>query len=105
MSWGNVVILFGVVVLYSFIAYGIGELYNEESGLEIGAISEPEEDAGWTSAVVGFFSTVYEYTSAVFKIALYQNEHIPSLINKLVITPINFMTLGIIVYLLRGGGS
>lgn len=131
---GNLILIFGVFVLYSFIGWGIAELYHEPGydnskllGTFISMNSENqtrcETQTFWENAaddnpdcgalskydpfyyIVKFITNLSGAVSMAFNVMIYNNPHIPYLVNVLLITPMNLMMMGAALFLGRGGGS
>lgn len=92
MGVSNLVVLFSIVVFYSFIVWGIGSLYVDDSSEYI-----VEGD--------GSYSVTSGFSENIFGVSTYQNDYIPPIVNVLIITPLNFLLVGCVFYFLRSGAS
>lgn len=96
----NLVVIFGVLVFYTFIFWGVDSLYGVENP---GIITNPGE-LGEVSALT-MFDRISDFVSMIFKISTFSDPRVPTEITALVITPLNFLLFGSIVFLIRGGGT
>lgn len=128
---GNLILIFGVFITYSFIGWGIGELYNEPfEGIDtpdfLRVTNNTEfcytDDCNGAAEYLPFGSKDQSILSKIrdmgifavrlgstltmgFEVMTYGNPHIPDLVNVMVITPLNILMVGAAMFLARGGGS
>ncbi|WP_143311812.1 hypothetical protein [Candidatus Methanoperedens nitratireducens] len=104
-------IIFYVIVLYSFIGWYVNDIYNTEDenaflftyGDEFNTSHTNEDSFG--SGFMGYLEAAYEYGNFLWRLASFQDSRIPSVVNMLVILPHDLMLIGAGVFLIRGGGS
>lgn len=92
MGVSNLVVLASIVVFYTFIVWGISSLYVDES-------------SEYLMSTDGSYSVETSFTENVFGVSTYQSDYIPPVVNALVITPLNFLLVGCVLYFLRSGAS
>lgn len=95
----NLVVVFGIIVFYVFLLWGVDSLYNVDSDIII-----PSTVLGEVSTL-SMFERVSDFAIMIFEISTFTDDRIPDLIMVLIITPLNFLLFGSIVYLIRGGGT
>ncbi len=117
--------ILAVITFYSFISWGIAQVYHEPqkwiidptdtktmenisvqsdqiSGFDVPILEQIQDFFnGLGMAVLG----VANYGSAALRIAAYQEPHIPSIINVLIITPLNFIIGISFISLFKAGGG
>ncbi len=108
---GNLIVIFYVIVLYSFIGWYVNDIYNteDESAMLFTYSDEfnttQKEESYFGSGFMGYLSEVYEYAGFLWRLSTFQDSRIPSVVNMLVIVPHDLLLVGAIAFLIRGGGT
>jgi len=99
MTVSNLVVVFGIIVFYMFMMWGVDSLYETETDDLITNPAELEE-----TTLVTMFQRVFEFAYMIFEISLFKDPRIPDIVTALIITPLNFLLFGSLIYLIRGAG-
>lgn len=115
---GAVMTIVGIIIFYSFISWGLGELYHDKTIDKITKweLTDPNEESPYTISpdsvwgLGGVFNGIYQLIKMVlaaitnvFHIATFTDPRIPFLVNLVVIGPMNIALILSILSIPFGG--